>query len=375
MNSREHVLGPFVGTLPRRAFLRAAGAAIALPLLNATVPARAVAANTAQTGSARHGRLDLHHHFGSPLWINKVKASGRQSKETMNRISPVRSLEEMDKADVSTAFLSCTMPGAAMSDDFASERSEAIALARDLNDYGARLVSDHTGRFALFGVLPLPDVEASLREIEYVFDTLKADGVGILTSYQNIWLGDVRLQPVFDELNRRKAIVYVHPVDAPCCRSLIPGVSFGTVELNTDTSRAIVSLLSESDGRNKRTSAATRYADIRFIWSHAGGTLTSLSGRILGGPASPDVLARPPELNSNLYHLRRFYYDTALSTNALILQPLKNLVGLSQMVFGTDYPFASITAQVDALRKCGFSEGELESIERGNGARLMPKYA
>src|SRR5205807_1653686 len=102
----------------------------------------------------------------------------------------------------------------------------------------------------------------------------------------------------------------------PCCRSLLPGVSWGTVELNTDTSRAIVSLINDGDGRGQKTSAATRYADVRFIWSHAGGTITALSGRILGGADSPDVLSRPPEPNSRLYHLRRFYYDTALSTNA-----------------------------------------------------------
>jgi predicted TIM-barrel fold metal-dependent hydrolase len=361
------------GALPRRTFLRTAAAAAALPLFEHSGSVLTAAAGAAQSAPSRAGRFDLHHHFGSPRWIEKVKSSGRQSKATMDRISPTSSIEEMDKAGVSTAFLSCTLPGAAMTDDFASERAEAIALARDLNDYGARLVSDHKGRFALFGVLPLPDVDASLHEIEYVFDTLKADGVGILTSYQNIWLGDVRLQPVFDELNRRKAVVYVHPVDGPCCRTLLAGVSWGTVELNTDTSRAIVSLINETG--TPKTSPATRYANVRFIWSHAGGTLTALSARILGNTNSADVLARPPEPNSNLYHLRRFYYDTALSTNALILQPLKNLVGLSQMVFGTDYPFAGIAAQVDAMRKCGFTEEELQAIERGNGARLIPKYA
>src|SRR5947209_1505451 len=165
----------------------------------------------------RPRRFDLHHHFASPLWVKRFQASGRPGgADLLEKHSPARAIEELDKAGVSTAFLSCTLPGVAFTDDFASERADAIALARDMNDYGARLVSDHKGRFALFGVLPLPDVDASLREIEYVFDTLKADGVGILTSYQNIWLGDVRLQPVFDELNRRKAVVYVHPVDGPC---------------------------------------------------------------------------------------------------------------------------------------------------------------
>src|SRR5437870_3985313 len=107
-----------------------------------------------------------------------------------------------------------------------------------------RTVGDYKGRFGLFAVLPLPDIDASLREIAYAFDTLKADGVGLLTSYGNIWLGDPALQPVFDELNRRNAIVYTHPTDASCCHNL-GGQNPGTLEWFTDTSRTILSLVAE----------------------------------------------------------------------------------------------------------------------------------
>ncbi len=131
----------------------------------------------------------------------------------------------MDAAGVATAFLSCTEPGVWFGDDFAQERQEAIALSRDMNDYGARMTSDYKGSFGLFAVLPLPDIDASLREIEYAFDTLRADGVGLLTSYGAIWLGDPVLQPVFDELNRRNAVVYTHPTDATCCHALLPNTS------------------------------------------------------------------------------------------------------------------------------------------------------
>ena len=153
----------------------------------------------------------------------------------------------MDEGGTQTAFLSCTEPGVWFGDDFERERQDAISLSRDMNEYGARMVADYKGRFGLFAVLPLPDIDASLREIEYAFDTLKADGVGLLTSYGNLWLGDVRLQPVFDELNRRGALVYSHPTDAPCCHSLA-NASPATLEWFTDTARSIMSLIAENAG-------------------------------------------------------------------------------------------------------------------------------
>ena len=135
----------------------------------------------------------------------------------------------------------------------AIERDQAIALSRDMNEYGARLVSDHKGRFGLFAMLPLPDVDASLKEIDYAFDTLHADGVGLLTSYGDIWLGDRKLQPVFDEFNRRNAIVYTHPTDATCCHSLA-NANPVTLEWLVDTARSLMSIVSEGGpgGRRRR---------------------------------------------------------------------------------------------------------------------------
>src|SRR5215468_10938684 len=147
-------------------------------------------------------RLDLHHHFGSPRWIKRLVEVKRQGWQQFEAYTPARAVAAMDAAGVSTAFVSCTEPGVWFGDDFAKERQEAISLARDMNEYGARMVGDYKGRFGLFAVLPLPDVDASLKEIAYAFDTLKADGVGLLTSYGTVWLGDPTLQPVFDELNR-----------------------------------------------------------------------------------------------------------------------------------------------------------------------------
>jgi len=325
-----------------------------------------------QVGSPR--RLDLHHHFGSPRWIKKVVEVKRQGWQQFQDFSPAKAIETMDRAGVSTSFISVTEPGVWFGDDFSKERQDAISMARDLNDYGARMVSDHKGRFGLFAVLPLPDIDASLKEIAYAFDTLKARGVGLLTSYGTKWLGDASFAPVFEELNRRGAILYSHPTDAACCHNLLPNVSPGTIEWNTDTSRAIFSVINDGTAAAPVRSIATKYPRIQFVWSHAGGTLTALAGRFFGGAKSADNLAKPVQLDSRLFHLRRFYYDTAQSSNPINMQALKALVGASQIVFGSDYPYSTIADNANALRNCGFTDAELRGIYRENAIRILPNY-
>src|SRR5438477_2490361 len=318
----------------------------------------------AQETAASPRRLDLHHHFGSPRWIKRAVEAKRQGWQQVETYTPARAIAAMDAAGGSTAFVSCTEPGVWFGDDFAKERQEAISLSRDLNEYGARMVRDYKGRFGLFAVLPLPDIDASLREIEYAFDTLKADGVGLLTSYGTIWLGDPSLQPVFDELNRRNAIVCTHPTDASCCHALLANTSPGTIEWQTDAARAIFNLINDSGGR---VSMATRYPNVRFIWSHGGGTLIGLMNRFLGyGNLTPQDLARTPAANSKLHHLRRFYYDTAQMTDFLQLGALKGLVGATQIVFGADYPYSTIVNHVEQLQNAGLSATELAGIDREN---------
>jgi len=341
----------------------------------------------ANTGNSQNGgnprRLDLHHHFISDRVKRRIAESKRQGWDTFQDYSPAKALDAMDKAGVATAFLSCSTPGVWFGDDFAAERQQAIALARDMNDYGATLVRDHKGRFGHFATLPLPDVDASLKEIEYAFDTLHADGVGLLTSYGDIWLGDKKLQPVFDELNRRNAIVYVHPTDATCCHNLAHA-NPATVEWLVDTARSIFSIVAEDPARvggvggrgAGQPSPATRYANIKFIWSHAGGALIGVSSRVVGTVSAAN-LAAPAPPNSRLYHIRRFFYDTAGSANPILMQGIAKLAGTSQIVFGSDYPFggpAPIVSIVQGLESCGFSSQELRGIDRENAVRILPKY-
>jgi predicted TIM-barrel fold metal-dependent hydrolase len=321
--------------------------------------------SSAQAPGSGARRIDIHQHFVSPSFLAFLGAKNAVSPvpgfAAWKGYSPARAVETLDRVGVATAMLSITAPGVWFGD-----AQEARRLAREMNEFAAaKMVSDHKGRFGLFAVLPLPDVQGSLQEIEYAFDTLKADGVGVLTSYGNAWLGDASFAPVLAELNRRRAVVYTHPTDAQCCQGLIPRVPNQMLEYPTDTTRTIVSLITSE--------AATKYADIRFIFSHAGGTITAMAGRLLGTEMTAANLAGQAAPNTRLFQLRRFYYDTAGSANPVTMQALKTLVPPSQILFGTDAPFVDGAPQVQGLQSSGFTADELRGIERENTLRLIPR--
>jgi predicted TIM-barrel fold metal-dependent hydrolase len=315
-------------------------------------------------------RLDFHHHFYEPT-LAKQQAAAAPAPGPILAWTPAASIEAMDKAGIATAFLSGPM-GRDLPLD---AKDEAARRARLVNEYGTKLAGDHKGRFGLFAVLPLPHIDESLREIEYAFDTLKADGVFLWTNYGNRWLGDKAFEKVLDELNRRKAVVYTHPIDAPCCVNLQPDTKPWTVEWNTNTSRAIWSVINDGRGVGKSyASVATRYPEVTFVWSHAGGSLLGLAGRVAGLELVSEAEGAKPAKNSFLYHLRRFYYDTAASYNRVQMPALKTLAGMSQIVFGSDYPMDDPVRVVKGLLGCGFTAEELHAINRGNAVKLLPTW-
>jgi 6-methylsalicylate decarboxylase len=309
------------------------------------------------SGTAR--LIDIHHHFAPPAWVAEVK--GRPMLQAANTTwTPAQSIEDMDRGGVAAAAVSITNPGLWFGDRDATRR-----LARACNDYGATLVRDHPRRFALFAAMPLPDVDATLKEIEYAYDTLKTDGVGLLTSYGDTWLGNAAFRPVMEELNRRKAVVHVHPTAANCCRNLDYGVAPGTIEYGTDTTRAIIGVTFSGD--------AARFPDIRFIWSHAGGSAPFLAARIDGG--SRNAKDRMP--NGFLDQARKFYYDTAGAANRGALVSLLDLVPPSRVLFGTDFPPGGNSRDlVQALQQLNmFKPDDLRAVERENAVKLLPRLA
>lgn len=219
----------------RRDFFKAAAGAATL------LPGGALLAQ-APPAAARAGRIDVHHHMTPPFYIKEMEQDASATGFNPRPWTPEMSLAAMDKHGVATAMLS---PVQRLVADSMSDRSpRARDLARRSNEYNAQVVRDHPGRFGLLAALPLPDRDGSLKEIEYAFDTLHADGIALWTSYLDKWPGDPAFLPVFEELDRRKAVVFFHPATASCCRNLIPGLQIsGIIEYDLDTARAAESIL------------------------------------------------------------------------------------------------------------------------------------
>ena len=339
----------------RRGFLTgllALGGAAVLPAC--TTPASSTAT------SAVEPRIDTHHPCFSPAYVRDLDKVG-QAPPIVKNWSVAKTLDDMGKAGVGTAILSVTTPQAGFADPANAQR-----IARESNEYAARLGSDHRGRFGSFAMLPMQSTELALRELEYALDTLKADGIGLLTSYGDKWLGHPQFAPVLDELNRRKAILYTHPTLANCCGNLLPDIPPTVVEFGTDTTRTITDIVFSG--------TAARCPEVRFIFSHAGGTLPLLTERLLRLPAMDAKLAaRVPR--GVLAELKRFHYDTAWSAHPMALASLTKLVDVSQVLFGSDYPYRTGEDHVKGLAAYGFGATDLRAIGRGNALRLMPRRA
>jgi len=341
-------LGLGNGAMPRRNFLAGGIAALGLGATAATLGAPAALAQAPATKT----RIDVHHHYVPPVHADAMatrRAGGRPPKW-----SPQMSLEEMDKSGIATAIVSLVQPATWFADDIALSRR----ITRESNEYGAKMMQDHPGRFGLFAALALPDTEGSLKEIEYALDTLKADGIGLMTSYGDKYLGNTSFEPVYAELNRRKALVYVHPTSPACCTKLDTGLSPGTVEYATDSTRTI--------GQLVISGSAAKFPDIRWIFSHSGGTLPFLTGRFIR-------LAQERKLPDPLPAFRRFHYELAQGNTPGQIAALLKMVPLSQVLYGTDYPFRG-GAEVNAgIADWGFNAADLRSIERDTAMTLIPR--
>jgi len=319
-------------------------------------------------GQGTQGKvIDTHHHFYPPdyqkAWLDWEDA--RKIPHFANQVgwSREKAVEELDKNGVATGALSiASTPGTW----FGLDAPGAEKMVRICNDYGAEMVRDNKGRFGLFATLSMLNVDATLKEIEYAFDTLKADGVGLQTNYGDKWLGHETYKPVFEELNRRKAVVYVHPLVAACCGQLSVGAFPAVIEVPHDTTRTVTSLL--------LSGTLARHRDIKWLFSHAGGTIPMLAGRIdafysqratLPGGFAPDGIEA---------EFRRLHYDTANATSAPSMAALMKLVPVTQITFGSDYPYFPLN-QLETLRKMGLPAGDLQAIESGNAARLVPRLS
>lgn len=351
---RQHSLGRYPSRRDVLGMLSAVGAGMAL-----------ASRSFGQGLSAGPRIIDTHHHFYPPKFtaelVKRLTESDSQ-KALRTNWNPKFSLDQMDKEGIATAIGSLTSPGV-----WLGNNEEGRAWARQCNEYGAQLIKDYPGRFGMWAAIPLPDIDGSLREIEYALDTLKLDGIGLLTSYENgKLLGDPKYAPVMDELNRRKAVIFVHPT-ATCCSDPIPPLNESIIEFPTDTTRTITSLI------YKGTFA--RCPNIRFIFSHGGGTLPMILTRISGYAKKMTPEQRAAIIPNGFEgELQRQYYDVAsVATNPPGMAAVLKLFSTSHLLFGSDVPYWTVASIVDGLNSMGLPAQDLRAIQRENALTLLPR--
>jgi predicted TIM-barrel fold metal-dependent hydrolase len=311
--------------------------------------------------------IDTHHHFYPPeyqkRWLDWEDQRAIPHFAGQVAWSKAKAIEDMDQAGIRVGVLSiASTPGVW----FNLDAEKASQLARDCNDFAAEMMRDSPGRFGLFATLSMLDIDRTLTEIEYAFDTLKADGVGLQTNYGDKWLGHAVFKPVFDELNRRNAVVYVHPLVASCCAQLSVGAFPAAIEVPHDTTRTITSLL--------LSGGFARWRNINWLFSHAGGTMPMMAGRIESFYARSNGTSGAPAFAPEgiMGELRRLNYDTANATSASTIAALLEFVPVSKITYGSDYPYFGLD-QMKTLERLDFDEPDLRAIGSGNACRLIPR--
>jgi 6-methylsalicylate decarboxylase len=322
--------------------------------------------STRESSNLQPYRIDVHHHILPDIYLEAMKQAGLQ-----NPIPGVdyptwdvnASLAMMNQQGIATAIVSISEPGVHFGDAALAQK-----LARQINEFSAHLISDHPQRFGAFAVLPLPDVDAALKELTYALDTLKLDGVGLLTNYHGVYLGDEALDPLFAELNRRRVPIFIHPSSPPAKDQLMFGLPASLYEFTFDTTRTVAHLLFSG--------TLDRYPDLRLILAHAGGTIPYLAKRLsYATTISPSLKNLTP---THLYDsLRRLYYDVAMSASPYALPSLQALIDPFHILFGSDFPFmpeSSVAEAISELQKYnGFDHKERHMVERDNAHTLFPR--
>ena len=310
-------------------------------------------------------RIDVHFHHIPPFYREAVYAAGRAPAiGKYPDWTPEIALAVMDTHGIEVALTSLAQPGVGF-----GTQASAEELARRCNDYAAELTARWPSRFGAFATVPVWSMDGACKEVAYAFDTLGFDGISLFASYGEKFLGDREFDPLFEILDARGAVVFVHPGLHPSSRGLtLPWPAF-MMEYLFDTTRAVVNLIFSG--------AIARFPRIRFILPHAGGLVPYFAWRL---SVSPMIDARLPQLARDeiFAGLAHFWYDNALSPGEQTFGSLDHVVRPERVVFGSDFPFANARVIAEAVRthESGFlPEGRRAAIDRGNALALFPKYA
>ena len=307
------------------------------------------------------GLIDVHHHIRPPGVPERLA-------HMMAAWSPEAAIDGMDRCGIAAGM---AYPGPVLAGDL----SLRPRIARDWNEFGAALAHDHPGRFGLFASLPFPDVAACHAEIDHALDALHADGFGITTSYGDKWLGDAAFLPIWEKLDARRAVVFVHPGDATCCSmpnygTTGPVIDGSWIEWPMNTARAILSLMT--------TGTLRRFPRIRFIFAHGGGVMPLLVQRLAGfadwNEVGPQGLATyfPNGIAAEFASL---HFECAQGYAHPNIDALRRLVPDGKLLFGTDYPFFPLDHATRDFRALDLPRATRAAIARDNAAKLLPRWA
>ncbi len=354
----DAVFNPSAG---RRRFLTSIAALGAAAVL----PQRGFAQAQHQAAKPARSVIDVHFHYYAPDYLKTWQEFAAKRNEglppAVKGWTPQWAIERMDQAGIATCVLSLPSTPAVW---FGADPAGMRKMSRLCNEFAAGMVRDYPGRFGLFASLPMPDVDGALKEIDYAFGTLKADGINLMTSFGDRWPGDPAFDAVFQELNRRKAVVYFHPYAPQCCAGLMPAVGESWIEYPYDTGRTITNLLF--------TGSLVRFRDIKWIFSHGGGTIPFLAGRISNqSKIAKNIHEVAPDGTDA--ELKRLYYDTANAAYPPTLAALTKLIPTGHVLYGSDVPYLTEEQNLEGLRSYGFSKATVAAIEHENARRILPR--
>ncbi|MET8745603.1 amidohydrolase family protein [Streptomyces sp. NPDC004728] len=308
-------------------------------------------------------RIDVHHHIVPPVWAETLAERGMNSGGwAIPAWSPESAIAMMDEQGIATGIMSVTSPGVYLGDD-----ADARDLARTVNEYSAEAVKDRPDRFGHFASIPLPDTDAAVAEAAYALDVLGADGVVLMSNAHGKYLGDPDFEPLWTELDRRAANVFIHPAQPPM--TLLPGTPAPLVDYVFDTTRTAVDMVLNG--------VMDRYRNVRVILSHGGGFLPYAAYRFSG--VIPTVVGQDRKAEDALRDLKRFYFDTALTASPSALPALLAFAEPGHVLYGSDWPFAPQEAgsyyNYFLETYPDFTPGQAQAIDRGNAEALFPRFA
>lgn len=310
--------------------------------------------------------IDVHQHILPAHYVQAVGEHAVGSQGSTGRVPPwslEAALEGMDRAGIQMAITSVSAPG------FRGLNPQGERdMTRWCNDFAAELTHRYPKRFGSFAALPLSTLDACLHELSYAMDRLHSDGVCLLSNYEGRYLGDAYFCPMYEELNRRKAVVFVHPT-SPLHEVKINQLSASTLEFTFDTTRTMASLVFGG--------VLMRFPDIRWIFSHAGGAMPYLAGRVdvltTNNPALREFIPNglPAELG-------KLYYDCALSTSDTTMDALASVASVDHVLFGTDYPFGpkdQMRKGAEAVQNLKWGEADKRRVAYSNAFQLFPRMS